>query len=168
MDYADPIIAKYIDLIRANNGVIKAYYQGEPLRLPEVNLPCCIISKTATAVGPLNNADDEHSIGLRLTIITDVRQDISSEESNAAMVEGVRTLYEVMEGRNEDYTLKDTSILDILRSNINLDVAYNLRTDLGSITRVDYGTTMRERPREEWTVEARLDFTAHFTQNRNE
>src|SRR3954449_13206353 len=134
MAYKDPIISTYEALIKANTGAFRVFYQGDPLRIPASNLPVCIITKTGTQVGPLNNADDAHQIGLRITIITDVRQDLSSEESNAKIVEGIASLYDLMEGRNADYTLKDTSILDILRSNINLDVANNLRTDLSSLT----------------------------------
>ena len=164
MIYLDPIITKYTDLIKAKNGAIVSYYQGEHLRVAQSLLPCCIISKTATNVGPLTNAEDAHEIGLRITIITDVRQDLSSEESNAKIVEGVSSLYDIMEGRNADYTLKDTSILDILRSNITVDAANNLRTDLGSVTRVDYGVTDREPG--VWTVEGHLDFTTSFSQTR--
>src|SRR5678816_1297668 len=106
--YADPIIQAYADLIKAKNGEIKAYFQGEPLKIAASLLPCCIISKIATAAGPLNNADDQHQIGLRITIITDVRQDLSTEESHAKIVEGIASLCDIMEGRNADYTLKDT------------------------------------------------------------
>lgn len=162
--YQDPIITAYADLIKAKAGAIKTYYQGEPLRIAASELPCCIISKTQTNVGPLNNADDEHKIGMRITIMTDVRQDLSTEESHAKIVEGVSSLYDLMEGRNSDYTLKDTAILDILRT--NLHVSGNLRTDLGSLTRVDYGTTLRDRQPEVWTIEARLDFVAGFLQVR--
>jgi hypothetical protein len=164
MIYADPIITKYQDLIKAHGGAIKSYYQGDPLRIAASMLPCCIISKTATNVGPLSNAEDGHEIGLRITIITDVRQDLSSDESYANIVEGVSSLYDLMEGRNADYTLKDTSILDILRSNITVDADNNLRTDLGSLTRIDYGVTDREPG--VWTVEARVDFTCNFLQVR--
>lgn len=164
--YTDPIIDAYRALIQANNGQIKQFYQGEPLKIAASLLPCCIISKIATAAGPLNNADDQHQIGLRITVITDVRQDLSTEESHAKIVEGVATLYDIMEGRESDYTLKDTSILKILRTNINANIANNLRTDLGSLTRIDYGTTLRDRAPEEWTVEARLDFQAHLSQAR--
>lgn len=166
MDYTDSIIAKYIDLIQSATSAIKVFYQGEPLRIANSNLPCCIISKTTTSVVPFNNADDEHSIGLRITVITDVRNDLSTDESYAKVVEGVKTLYEIMEGREANYTLKSSSILDILRSNINLDVSKNLRTDLSTATRVDYGTTMRDRDPGEWTIEARLEFTCHFIQAR--
>jgi hypothetical protein len=162
--YTDPILSKYIDLIKAHNGEIKTYWHGDPIRIGASQLPACIISKTGTNVGPLSNAEDGHEIGLRITIITDVRQDLSSEESNAKIVEGISSLYDLMEGRNADYTLKDTSILDILRSNITVDAANNLRTDLGSLTRIDYGVTDREPG--VWTTEARLDFTADFSQTR--
>jgi hypothetical protein len=164
--YSDPIIEKYISLIKTQNGTIKTYYQGEPLRIANSLLPCCIVSKTNTNVSPINNADDEHNVGLRITVITDVRQDLSTEESQQKIVEGVSALYDIMEGREDEYTLKNTAILNILRHNINVDIQNNLRTDLSSMTRVDYGTTLRDRAREEWTVEARLDFTANFLQAR--
>ncbi|OJY74679.1 MAG: hypothetical protein BGP12_06915 [Rhodospirillales bacterium 70-18] len=166
MPYVDSIITKYIDILKAGNGTIKTYYQGEPLRIAQSNLPCCIISKTSTSVQPIDNADDQHSISLRITVITDVRQDLSSDESQAKIVEGVRSLYDILEGRNADYTLKSTSVLDILRGNINVDTSRNLRTDLSTATRVDYGTTLRDREKDSWTIEARLDFTCHFIQTR--
>src|SRR5215208_5650027 len=135
MIYSDPILEKYISLIKAHNNELKSFFQGDPIRIGASLLPACIISKTGTNVGPLSNAEDGHEIGLRITIITDVRQDLSSDESYARIVEGVSSLYDLMEGRNADYSLKDTSILDILRTNIN--ISGNLRTDLGSQTRVD-------------------------------
>jgi hypothetical protein len=164
MIYADPIITKYQDLIKANNGELKTYWQGDPIRIGASQLPACIVSKVATNVGPLSNAEDQHQIGLRITIITDVRSDLSSEESHSQIVEGIASLYDLIEGRNADYTLKATSILDILRSNITVDAANNLRTDLGSMTRVDYGVTDREPG--VWTVEARVEFVCHFSQTR--
>ncbi|MEK7992890.1 MAG: hypothetical protein AAB403_03700 [Planctomycetota bacterium] len=164
--YSDPIITKYIDLIKANTGALKVFYQGEPVRIPASNLPCAIISKRETRVGPLTNAEDEHGIGMSITIITDIRQDLSTDESIAQVVAGVASLYDIVEGRNADYSLKDESLLSILRHNIAVDLTNNLRTDLTSITRVDYGQTLRDRPREEWSIEARVDFNAHFSQVR--
>lgn len=166
MSYIDPIIKKYTDLIKAKNGTIKTYYQGEPLRIANSLLPCCIISKIATNAGPQSNVEDRHDVALRITVITDVRQDLSTEESNAKIVEGVSTLYDIMEGRDSAYILKDTSILDILRTNDAVDPANQLYTDIETLTRVDYGLTLRERAPEMWTVEARIDFTASFIQVR--
>jgi hypothetical protein len=164
--YQDPIIAAYIDLIKANTGAIRMFYQGEPVRIPASNLPCAILSKRETRVGPLTNAEDEHGIGMSITVVTDIRQDLSTEENIAEAVAGVASLYEIMEGRNADLTLKSDSILSILRHNIAVDLAHELRTDLNSVTRIDYGQTFKDRPREEWSIEARVDFIAHFSQVR--
>jgi hypothetical protein len=164
--YQDPVIQKYVDLIQAHTGAIKAFYHGEPIRIPQSNLPCAIISKRETRVGPLSNAQDEHGISMSIIVITDVRKDLSTEENIAETVPGVSALYEIIEGRNNDFTLKEDSILGILRGNMIVDAANNLRTDLGTQTRVDYGTTLRDRPQEEWSIEARVDFVAHFTQPR--
>ncbi len=97
------------------------------------------------------------------TVISDVRSDLSDDNRT---VMGISTLYDIVEGRNEDYSLKSNSLLGILRENISVDTALNLRTDLGSITRVDYGTT-RQREAESWSIEAEIQFVAHFTQLRN-
>jgi hypothetical protein len=164
--YSDPIIRKYIELIKASTSAIVEFYEGEPIRIPASNYPCAIISKQETRVAPLNNAEDEHGIGMAITVITDIRSDLSTEENIAAIAPGVANLYDIMEGRWEDLTLKSTSILDILRGNLLVDSTTGLRTDLGSITRVDYGTTLRDRAPEAWSIEARVDFVAAFHQVR--
>lgn len=166
MIYSDPVIDAYIRLIKANTPAIKTFYQGEPIRVPQSNLPCAIISKRETRAGALTNAEDQHAIGMSITIVTDVRKDLSTESSVANAVAGIENLYDILEGREDDYTLKSQSILGILRSNILLDAARNLRTDLGAETRIDYGTTLKNRTPEEWTIEARLDFVCTFSQVR--
>lgn len=164
--YTDPVIQKYIDLIKAHTGAIETFYQGDPIRIPQTSLPCAIISKRDSRAGALTNAEDQHALGISITIVTDVRKDLSTESGAANTVAGIATLYDLMEGRNADYTLKDESLLGILRSNIELDAANNLRTDLGSVTRVDYGTTLKGRAPEEWSIEARVDFVCTFSQVR--
>lgn len=164
--YSDPIIRKYIDLIKAKNGKIKVFYQGDPTRIPISVLPCCVIYKKDTGVRHFTNAQDEHAIGLVFTVITDIRQDLSTNENDAKVVEGVASLYEIIEGRNEDYTLMDTSLLGILRKNQLVDDTNNLRTDLDNVTTVNYGETLRQRDPEQWTIEARVEIIAHFVQTR--
>lgn len=166
MAYQDPMLQKYIDLIQASNGEIKAYYQGDPIRVGASVLPVVLISKFETRVTKLTTTEDEHAIGIRITVITDIRKDLSTNENDAKIVEGVATLYDIMEGREANYTLKTTSILNILRTNELVDVANNLRTDLGTITRIDYGETLRDRDEGIWTVEARIELIAHFVQTR--
>lgn len=168
--YKDPIIIKYIDLIKGvlGEGKIKQYYQGDPIRVPVSSLPAIIISKDETRVSNAldggSNVEDTHLMALTLTVITDIRDDIKDDKTIAP---GISTLYDIIEGRESDtLKLKTTSILNILRTNIDVDTALGLRTDLGSITRVDYGLTVGKREQEAWAVEAQIEFIAHFTQLR--
>lgn len=165
--YEDPIIKKYSDLIKAKTNNFKAIFQGDPIRIGSSQLPCLIISKIETRVGQTSNTEDEHGIQMRMTVITDIRQELSTNDNDSKIVEGIASLYDICEGRDETtFALKDTSILDILRTNQLVDATYNLRTDLSTLTRVDYGETLRGRDPELWSTEARIDFVAQFIQTR--
>ena len=121
------------------------------------------MSKVTTEVSPLNNASDEHQIEFQLTLVTDIRQTLDDEKK---VVAGISQLYEIIEGRDATtYALKDESLLQILRTNIHIDTAQNLRTDLGSTTRVDYGDNVRNRTKQ-WFIEAHIRFVAHYSQTR--
>lgn len=162
--YTDPIIKKYTDLItEAMPGVFKSTYQGDPLRIPKSSLPALIISKTATRVGVHTNAEDEHEISLILSVIVDMREEINDDQE---VVPGIAKLYSIIEGRDEQYKLNTKSILHILRSNIVIDQALNLRTDLGTITNVNYGLTVGKRALDTYAVEGQVEFVASFNQLR--
>lgn len=165
-DYNDPIISKYFDLIKASTGIFKAFYQGDPIRIPVSNLPCVIISKQETRAAVLSNAEDEHGIGMSMRVVADIRSDLSTDDNIAEVVAGIASLYEIIEGREEDGTLQATALLNILRHNTAVDTANNIRTDLGSVTRVDYGTVLQTRDPSEWRIEARIDFVCSFSQLR--
>lgn len=115
--YIDPIIEKYRNTIMTKNGQIKSFFQGEPTRIPASMLPCLIISKSQTDVRQFTSSEDEQAIGLNIILIKDIRKELSTNENDAGIVEGIANLYDLLEGRNADYTLKDTSILGILRTN---------------------------------------------------
>lgn len=161
--YSDPVISKYFDLIKSKTDVFRGFYQGDPIRIPDSSLPAIIISKAQTLAGQFSNAEDEHALALVLTVITSIRADAGDFEGIAA---GVASLYDILEGREEDYKLKTTSVLHILRNNLLVDVANGLRTDLGTVTSVDYGMTLGKRAPEAWGVEGQIKFAAHLTQIR--
>lgn len=164
MIYTDPVIKKYFDLITSKTSEFKRMYQGDPIRVPVSLLPCIILSKSETRVGPFSNAQDEHGIQLVLTVITDIRAEISDENSIAP---GVAQLYDLIEGRDDTtLALKTNSLLHILRNNILVDATTGLRTDLNTITTVDYGMTQGKRQPEMWAIEAQITFNSHFVQNR--
>lgn len=161
--YPDPIIAKYADLITAAMpGRFAAVYQGDPIRLRGDALPVLIVAKTRTRVGQFDNRRDQHEIGISITVVVDIRAEIGDDD----IVPGIGKLYELVEGRQEDYSLKTDSVLHILRSNQVVDQANNLRTDLESITTVDYTLTLGKRKADTYALEARLDFIADLIQDR--
>lgn len=162
--YKDPIIKKYTELITSSaQGVFKGVYQGDPLRIPKSQLPALVISKSATRVGKHTNAEDEHEISLILSVIVDMRDEVMDDKQ---IVPGVAMLYDIIEGRDEQYKLKSQSILNILRSNIAVDASLNLRTDLTSITTANYGLTVGKRAPEAYAVEGQVEFIASFNQIR--
>ena len=162
--YQDPIITKYFDLIKANTDVFKEFYYGDPIRIPASNLPAIILSREQTRVGHLTNAEDEHGMQMILSIITDIRNDLSDYTN---IVAGVNTLYDLVEGRDATtLQLKPTSLLSILRHNLEVDIQHNLRTDLSTITTAEYGMTLGKRTEEGWAMECQIKFVAYFNQIR--
>ena len=162
--YIDPILEKYRDLIEATNKKIKTYYFGDPIRIPVSNLPACILSKTETRVAQETNIEDVHEMQIKITIITDIRDDLNDDKQIAAVV---NTLYNIFEGREDTtYILKPESILNIIRTNVEVDTAQNLRTDLSTVTAISYAMTVGKRAEEAWAVEGEMELVAHFIQNR--
>lgn len=162
-NYIDPVIEKYHQLIEEKMpGIFKSFYQGDPIVVPASSLPALIISRAQTRVAAHTNAEDEHDQVFRLTVITDIRAEISDDRQ---IVPGVAMLYNIIEGREKDtYKLKTDSILGILRSNKNIDTANNLRTDLGQVTRVDYAMIINKRQPDQYALEATVEFIANYVQ----
>jgi len=161
--YIDPILNKYRNLIKEKNSQIKTYYFGDPIKIPASNLPALVLAKTDTQVRNETNAQDRHEIKILLTLVTDIREEIKDDKTLAP---GVTKLMDIMEGREDDYSLKKSSILDIIRTNTEIDIANNLRTDLGTVTSLSYGGTIGKREPGVWSVEGELELTAHFIQIR--
>jgi len=164
--YEDPIIKKYLDLIRQHGPKeLKGFYVGDPELIPESNLPAVIISKDATEVRKYDNQRDEHAIEFVLTVVTDIRDRAKIENFN---LQGVNQLYDIIEGReDETLRLKTTAILDILRRYYDVDNEHNLTTDVATVTRADYGISIDRRAENSLAVEATVRFVAHFIQQHN-
>ena len=163
--YQDPIIQKYIDTIKGVvGGLFKVYYIEDPIQIPVSNLPALIISSSETRIGSTSGPEDEHAMAFILTVVQDIRKDLQDDKTISA---SKRNLKGVIEGRDANYKLITKSILNVLRTNINLDVANNLRTSLTTIIRVDYGITVDKRQPEAWGIEAQIEFVAEFIQLRN-
>src|SRR6185437_12735251 len=116
----DPIIKKYFDLIKTKTGdTFKAFYYGDPIRIPMSSLPAIIGARRATRSTTFTNTEDAHKMTVVFTVVADVRADIQDDKT---LVPGNSRIYDLMEGRDPGtLTLKDTSLLNILRNNIDID-----------------------------------------------
>jgi len=162
--YIDPVLKKYADLINTTTKVFKRTYFGDPVRVGSSELPALILAKVDTRVSNFSNTQDQHTVRISLTVITDVRDSVNDDKT---MVRGINSLYDIMEGRQDGtYALKTESLLGIIRHNVELDVAQNLRTDLNTLSTVQYGFTMDKRKQNSWGIEGMLEVSVNFIQNR--
>ena len=162
MAYADPLSEKLFTLIDAGDGgAITSYYHGDPFMIPRSDLPALIASKDATEIRDNSISEDQHDIKIVLTLVTDIRDDFGE---TAGIVAGWQTLYDIFEGRDSNYILKSTSIMDILRSNSELDNQAHIDTTSPMV--VNYGFSLGKRGENTISVEASLSVPIFFTQIR--
>jgi hypothetical protein len=169
--YQDPILSAYAKLIKdATGDTFKVVYFGDPIRVPRSMIPCLILSKVNTDVRQFSNQQDEHAIKIIATVITDVR-DEKDMNDQMHLADGISQLYDIIEGRKPDFSLKDASLLNILRKEITVDTGSveskgKLRTNLATITRAEYGITIDKRSENGFATEASVEFIGHFIQMR--
>lgn len=164
MTYRDPIIEKLFDIIRAVEGVpFKSYYHGDPLVIARSNLPALICSKDTTAIGDASNAEDYHRMRFVFTVVSDIRENFGNAEGD--IVIGDSMLYDIFEGRNNDFSLKSTSLIAILRK--NEEIGNSTHIDLGSEMVPDYGFTFGKRGERSWAWEGMLTVTLYREQLRD-
>lgn len=161
--YKDPIVQKYLDLVKDNTSGIRGFYNGFVAKIPASMLPAVMISIESVEGISFSNDEDEHRVTLVLTYVADIRQ--TFEES--ALATTLNKVVEALVGREEtDYSLKTSSILYILRNNIDIDTANNLRTDVGSFSVATPGEVVTGRFPGLYSAEGTIKFLAHFVQER--
>lgn len=75
------------------------------------------------------------------TAVSDIRTELGNPEND--IVIGDSMLYDLFEGRNEDFTLKDTALVAILRA--NTEIGNDTHIDLRSEMIPDYGFSFGKR-----------------------
>lgn len=165
--YEDSVIKKYLDLIEENTDGIKGFYNGLVAKIPSSMLPAVMISIESTEADEFSDAEDEHRINLVLTYVGDIRESLE----DSALVTTLNRVLDALVGREVSgsatpYALKTTSILHILRNNLNIDTSNNLRTDVGSVTVVTPGEIATGRFPGFYTAEGSVRFQAHYSQIR--
>ena len=163
MIYEDPIVQKYLDLIKSKVGGIKGFYNGTLYQIPLSKMPLVMLDIEGVEVSEFSNVEDQHIVSLVLTFVADMRKDTTA----AQLLEiGFGKVLDVLVGRSSDYALKENSILYVLRNNLDIDASNNLRTDVGSITVATPREVATGRMPGFWSAEGTIRFKAHFIQTR--
>ncbi len=164
MTYLDPILQKIFTLLKDNldPATIVSFYQGDPLMIPKSNLPCLIGVKDTTDIADESNAEDRHLMNYVITVIIDIRDYLEEDMADVHVAD--QKMWDLFEGRNEDYTLKTNSIVDILRK--NEDLGNNAHIDTTQAMRVDYGFTIGKRGERSWACEGYLNVPVFYSQLR--
>jgi hypothetical protein len=139
-------------------------YYGDPIRIPTSKLPALIGARRMTATDMFTNAEDQHDMQIVFTVVTDIRKDIQDDTS---FVPGISTLYDLIEGRDPvTLLLKPTSLMYVLRHNVDAFQGTQLYTDVSTPTKVDYGMTLNKRQEDTWALEGSITIDAKLIQLR--
>lgn len=162
--YQDPVLKKYIDLIKSKTSVFKAVYYGDPIIIPRSNMPALIVSKTMTEMTEFQMSEDEHNMQIVFTVVTEVSKDISDDKT---MTAGINALYYLIEGRDADtLNLNPESLAYILRHNVDINQGKFLYTDVGQKTKISYGVTLGKRAEASFGIEGSISIIAKLIQLR--
>lgn len=111
--YRDPVIAAVIDLLEAEGSpeLKGRYYYGDILLAPRGQMPFCSIAIDNQAITSADSGNDVAVIPLVINVVVETTKDVHSWDVMA----GTNKLYDLLCGRNADYSLKSTSIAGIIR-----------------------------------------------------
>jgi len=138
-------------------GKIKSFFIGDPWIFPASVLPALMISPNKTETNILDNQRDSHTHFIDISLVIDARQYFDATPDRMV---GSIFLMDTMEGENTDGTIDASSILGILRDNLDLDTNRQIQ----NISSVDY--TVRRRTEELITLEASAHIIIEYIINR--
>lgn len=161
MPYLDPILAKLISYLNAEGpAALKGkYYQSDPVQVVnESSLPAVFVTKDTTSIANVTNAEDEAVMPIAINVVADLKKDFNQAFNNLS---SSSTLYEWMEARNADYTLRSDSILFVLRKYQQLD--RKLWINVKAPLKASYGIGLQKRGPGIYTVEGviRIEIIHH-------
>lgn len=137
------------------SGKIKSFYIGDPILIPDSAFPCISISPNSSAITVADNQRDSRTHKIDIAVVVDARQYFGSTANEMV---GTTFLMEIMSKENTDGTISDTSILGVIRDNMQLSTN---RFITDSVT-IDY--TTRRRTEDNITLECILTLEiTHFS-----
>lgn len=131
---------------------IKVIYDGDPIMIPEVDMPCLIVSAPSSFTDYLNTRDDETTTSIEISLVMNMKQYVGE---GAAQHTAEKCAREIMIERvksNNAY-MEDT-VVGAIRKHLSGNTEY---APLLSNFTLNFGTgSERENP----TYEAQLSFSA--------
>lgn len=160
-NYSDPVLAKIISVLNAEGpAALKGkYYQGDPVQVVNKSfLPAAFVTRDRTQVSNISNAEDESKMPIAINVVYDLTRDFNQAFNN---ISSSVSVYEWIEARNADYTLRDDSILYVLRKYQQLD--RKLWINLSAPLEAHYGIGLQKRGPGIFSVEGiiRLEIIQH-------
>lgn len=153
--YRDPVITAIIALLNAegHKDLKNRFFYGDPLLVNRSQLPAVFISRDSSSIDDEDVATDRSRMKMVINVVYDLTRDFNQDFAN---INSANAIYEYIEGRNDDFTLKTTSIAYILRKyqQINSHLYINLDVPL----ELDYGIGVEKRGQGVYTTEGVVRF----------
>lgn len=149
-EYYEDAVDTVLNVMRESfKGYFKTYYEGDPVVIPEINLPCCIVEKLSGSFS-IDNAPtgtDDSVSNIRIKVMLNKKDD---EGADPTIDLTERKLRRLCEGRDINGHYLPESVAGIFRTNITLN---NKVIDIGDL-QVEYDVVLR--PDEVVTSEAHV------------
>ncbi len=144
--YKDPILNRIKEILdRDGPKELKGKYGiGDPGVVNKSQLPMCFISYEAQSLIDSTSAEWQST----LPIIVNVVYDMSRDFGQGLNATSHSSLIELVCGRNDDFTIRDDSILGALRKNQDMTAegdTYQLFIDVGTPTDIDFDYQNRNK-----------------------
>lgn len=131
--------------------LIKSYYQGEVVVVPQSYLPALMIFGNSTEVVAKSTAKDQYKYDITVRVVIDLKLYLK-ESGTGETLAAQQAIINLMEERNTDGTLKAATVLGCLRDNVR-GTDYLFNNDIN----IEYKTIQRG---EFWYYQADCNLTA--------
>lgn len=116
--YRDPLIEKIIDHLKQGASKdIKNWYHGDVLLIQKRELPAVSVAIDNTIVTTDSTGDDKSTVPIVISVITDINANQARDWDTMA---GTTELYDIVAGRNKDFTYRKDSMIHLLREKVHL------------------------------------------------
>ena len=161
-EYRDPILKAIIDMLEVEGPeeLEGHYVYGDVLAPAKSLLPVVSVARQGTNIQSDGTMQDVHTSAIVLSVIYDWTQDY---DQSFDLTRGSNGLYQLIEGRNADFSIKARTLSYALRDNQKLaDNLYISIRDNG--LEIDYGLGWEKRGSNIFSVEGILRFNIELTQ----